>query len=149
MKTTTDIAKKKLIREFIRKHTLAVISTVTDQNTPEAAVIEFGDTDTLELIFDTFSTYRKYNNLQHNTHVAFVIGWDENITVQYEGKAYELVGEEQKTYKQIYFAKNPKAKKWEKKPEIRYFKVIPQWIRYSNLNVDPWEIHEVTFRGVA
>lgn len=136
-------AIKKLIRDFIGKHEIAVISTVTPEGNPEAAVIEFGDTDELELIFDTLTTYRKYKNLQHNNQVAFVIGWDEDITVQYEGETHELFGEEQEKYKQIYFQKNPKARKWEQKQETRYFKVIPRWIRYSNLNTNPWEIYEI------
>lgn len=136
---------KKLIRELLRRHKLAVISTVTKDGSPEAAVIEFGETDDLKLVFDTFVTYRKYKNLQHNKRTAFVIGWDENITVQYEGDAYELSGEELERYKQLYFKKNPKAQKWESRPEIRYFKVTPRWIRHSNLNVNPWEIQEVDF----
>jgi len=134
---------KELIRNFIKRHKVAVMSTVTKEGNPEAAALEFGDTDDLELIFDTIVTYRKYKNLEENNRVAFVIGWDENITVQYEGEAHELSGEEEVKYKQLYFQKNPKAKKWEKNPEIRYFKVIPKWIRYSNLNVNPWEIHEI------
>ena len=134
---------KNLIRNFIHKQIIAVISTITPEGRPEAAVIEFGDTSELELVFDTFVTYRKYKNLKRNKWVAFVIGWDRNITVQYEGKANELFAEEQEKYKQIYFEKNPKARKWEKRAEIRYFKVIPRWIRYSDLNSDPWKIHEI------
>lgn len=136
---------RNLIRDFIQTHSIAVISTVAPEGGPEAAVIEFGETDNLELIFDTFTTYRKFKNLQTNNRVAFVIGWDENITVQYQGVAYELSGEELVKYKHLYFKKNPKAQRWESREEIRYFKVIPTWIRYSNLNVNPWEIHEINF----
>jgi pyridoxine/pyridoxamine 5'-phosphate oxidase len=136
---------KQLIRDFIDKQKLAVISTVTSQGNPEAAVIEFAETDDLELVFTTFSTYRKYKNLQHNKRVALVIGWDEKITVQYEGDAYELSKDEQEKYKEIYFMKNPKAKKWEERKEVRYFKVIPTWIRYSDLSVNPWKIQETSF----
>ena len=142
-----EIAIRKLIRGFIQKQKIAVISTVTPEGNPEAAVIEFGDTDNLELVFDTFNTYRKFTNLKQNNHVAFVIGWDENITIQYEGEAQELFGEEVVKYKQLYFKKNSKAQKWEQKPEIRYFKVIPRWIRYSNLNINPWEIHEINLES--
>lgn len=140
-------AIKKLISGFIQRHFIAVISTVTGGGVPEAAVIEFGNTENLELIFDTFSTYRKYRNLKKNSRVAFVIGWDENITVQYEGEANELSGEELKRYKELYFRKNPKARKWETRPDVRYFKVRPSWIRYSDLNVNPWNIYEMNFPG--
>lgn len=141
--------KKSLILDFVKKHTLAVISTVSAEGLPEAAVIEYGETDNLELIFDTFDTSRKYKNLQKNNKAAIVIGWDENITVQYEGEVFEMSGEEIGKYKEAYFVKNPHAKKWENHEEIKYFKVIPRWIRYSDLNklvhdqVPPWEFFEI------
>jgi len=134
---------KKLIFNFIRKHKIAAISTISKEGGPCGAIVGFGETSELELIFETFSTYRKYANIQFNNRVAFVIGWEENITVQYEGEAYELNGIEAEKYKEIYWEKNPKARRWSTKPEIRFFKVIPKWIRYSDLNVNPWKIYEV------
>lgn len=136
---------KQLILGFVKKEKLAVLSTVTKNNLPEAAVIEFGEKDNLELIFDTLETNRKYKNLGSNKNVAFVIGWDEDITVQYEGEARELFGEELQEYKEEYFKKNPHAKKWENVPGIKYFKVTPKWVRYSNVSKHPWEIHEISF----
>lgn len=137
--------RKQFILAFIKKHKLAVISTVNKNNNPESAVIEFGQTDSLELIFDTFSSYRKYKNIQHKPRVSFVIGWDEDITVQYEGTAVELKGEKSKTYKKIFLKKHPDAKKWENFKQTRYFKVTPTWIRYSDLRKYPWDVVEVRF----
>lgn len=134
---------KKTIFEFIKNHSLAVISTVNSQNEPESAVLEFGETENLELIFDTKSTSRKYKNLKTNQNASFVIGWDENITIQYEGAAEELTTENQNAYREIYWLKNPDAKRWSANPEIVYFKVTPKWIRYSDLNKKPWDIFEL------
>ncbi len=72
--TEKDI--KQLVLDFIRKQKLAVISTVGNKGIPESAVLEFGETEKLELVFDTFTTSRKYKNLQTNKNVSFVIGWD-------------------------------------------------------------------------
>ena len=135
---------KQIIFDFIKKQKLAVISTVGVDNKPESAVLEFGETEELELIFDTFTSSRKYKNLQTNKNVSFVIGWDEDITVQYEGVAEEIRGEDAKKYKQAYWDKNPKAKRWELREGIVYFKATPKWIRYSDLNKDPWDIFEVS-----
>lgn len=137
--------KNKFIFDFIKRHQIAAISTISVEKKPEAAVIEFGETDDLELIFDAFENSRKVQNIKKNNNVAFVIGWDKDITVQYEGKAFELDGSELDRYKKIYIAKNPKVKKWEKIPGIKFFKVVPTWLRYSDLNKDPWEVFEVTF----
>lgn len=137
--------QKKFILDFIKGQKLAVLSTVNSNSGSQSAVLEFGETDDLEIIFDTFSSARKYKNIKQNNKVSLVIGWDENITVQYEGKAEELLGEEKEKYKKKYFEKNPQAKRWAEKPGMTYFKVSPTWIRYSDLNKHPWEIHEITF----
>ncbi len=92
---------KKLILDFIKKQKLAVISTITPKNTPQSAVLEFGETNNLEIIIDMFTSSRKYKNLQTNPNVSLVIGWDENITVQYEGVAQELIGDKAIEYKNV------------------------------------------------
>jgi len=137
--------KKKIILDFIKKLDLMVISTATLDGVPEAAVVEFGETSSLEIIFDTLKSSRKYKNLKQNNKVAIVIGWNENITVQYEGEAHELFGDELEEVKKLYFAKNARAKRWGNVPDLTYFKVNPKWIRYSDLNTDPWKVFEVTF----
>lgn len=135
---------KGFILEFIKRQKLAVISTVSIDNKPESAVLEFGQTNELELIFETFTSSRKYKNLLTNQHVSFVIGWDENMTVQYEGVAEELNSDNALPYKQIYWEKNPHAKRWASREGIVYFKVKPTWIRFSDLNKHPWDISEIT-----
>lgn len=139
------MSKKKIILDFVKRHAIGVVSTVTPNNTPEAAVVEFGETDNFEIIFDTLYNSRKYKNLQKNNNVAFVIGWDEDITVQYEGRAHELSGDDLTKYKEIFFKKLPHARKWEKVKGIKFFKVVPKWIRYSDLRKHPWEVFEVKF----
>jgi general stress protein 26 len=137
--------QKQIILDFLKKHILAVLSTTTKDHNPQSAVLEFGETPKLEIIFDTLRTSRKYKNLQTNKNVSLVIGWDENITIQYEGVAQELTGNELTKYRDLYLIKNPKAKKWALDPNIAYFKISPKWIRHSNLNQHPWEIFEINF----
>ena len=124
---------KQHILDFIQKHKLAVLSTVTPENTPESAVVHFVITAHFEIIFNTFSTYRKYKNINQNKNVSLVIGWDEGITVQYEGKAQEVHGKEMVQYKEMFKQRHPASEKWDNSLETRYFKVIPTWIRYSDV----------------
>jgi hypothetical protein len=73
--------------------------------------------------------------------VSLVIGWEDERTVQYEGNATLLQdGPELERLKAAYFKKTPAARKWEGAEGNVYFKVEPGWIRFTDLNTDPWTI---------
>jgi general stress protein 26 len=136
--------KKRKILDVMSKHKLAVISTVAF-NKPEAALIGFNHTADLQLMFGTFISFRKYNNIKNNPHVAFVIGWQDSITVQYEGKAEELKDAELAEYKEKYLEKFPNARKYINNSEERFFKVTPTWLRYTDLSGPTEEVIEIKF----
>ena len=138
--------KKTQILEFIQQNRLAVVSTIDSiESKPEAALVAYSETENLELIFATFSDARKYENLQKNQKVALVIGgWDEDITVQYEGVAIELEGADVEEYRKIHLAKNPESEGYAYDEKQRYFKITPTWIRYSDLTKEPPEIFEIS-----
>lgn len=132
------MTKQELIA-YINARQFTVISTFGDEY-PESACIEFGN-DGLTLIFDTNRASRKFKNIQKSPKVSFVIGWEDERTVQYEGIATLLEeGEELERLKQAYFKKSPDAQKWERTDGNAYFKVEPAWIRYTDLNTTPWDI---------
>ena len=138
--------KKRKILDFIKTKNLAVMSTVSPDGLPEAAVIGISEMDDLLLIFGTFNTYRKYTNLKNNPKVAFVIGWDD-ITVQYEGVAEELIGGRKNTAKSIHLKKLPTSKKFSELKEQCYFLVKPTWIKYTDYSKNSiyGEFFEVNF----
>jgi hypothetical protein len=128
---------------FLRKHRLAVLSTVSPSGDPEAAVVGVAFTDQLEIVFDTLDSTRKTVNLRSHPPIAFVIGWDREITVQYEGVADEPHGAELDRLKQAYFAVYPDGRDHQKWPGITYFRTRPVWARYSDFNA-PSRIVEFT-----
>ena len=138
---------KDLIYQFIAEQKLGVVSTVNAGNKPEAAVVGIAVSEELEIVFDTVKSSRKYQNILHNANVALVIGWDEEITVQYEGIAEVLGGDsEADRLREIYYRTYPdgreRAATW---PGLIHIKVIPKWIRYSNFN-EPLLIEEMNFK---
>lgn len=135
------------ILDFIKSQRLTVISTVdTDNNKPEAACIAFAEKDNLDLIFGTSNKSRKYQNLQTNQNVSFVIGWtDEFGTVQYEGVATELLGDEAQEHGVILANKNENARMFLTREDQRYFLVRPTWIRFVDKSRKPEEKIEVRF----
>ena len=132
---------------FILKHKFAVISTVTEDQRPESALIGIGVTPELAIIFDTVSTTRKYQNLIKNPSVALVIGWNNEQTIQFEGIARIPSENELDELLSVYFEAFPYGKdrkeNWE---DIAYFCVEPKWIHYSDFNL-PQKIEETIFNS--
>ncbi len=97
------------VYQFMRSERLGVLATVSEEARPEAALMGYAVTPQLEIIFDTVKTSRKYPNLKKNPQVAWVIGCATEVTVQYEGVAEELDGEELAKFKKTYFAAFPEG----------------------------------------
>jgi general stress protein 26 len=117
---------------FLRAQKWAVEASVSPSGAPQAAVIGVAVTEDLELVFDTLSDTRKAQNLRANPRVAFVIGWDDGQTVQYEGVVDVPSGETLARLKEVYLAKFPDGVERESWPGITYFRARPTWIRYSD-----------------
>jgi general stress protein 26 len=130
---------------FIDKHRFGVLATISPSGEPQAAVVGIAVTPDLELIFDTVKTSRKYQNLAAYPAIAFVIGGDEEITVQYEGDASEIQSATHQKYFDTYFKKWSECRDHLKWPAIVHFKVRPKWIRYSDFNKHSFEISESKF----
>ena len=114
-----------------------VVSTVSESGAPEAALMGFALTQAKEIVFDTLSTSRKAVNLARNPAAALVIGWDDNISLQIEGRARRPVGEDLASTKAAYFREWPDGRARENWPNIAYVVVQPKWIRYSNYSGAP------------
>ena len=132
------------VYQYLSKQRLAVISSVSESGSPESALIGVGVTPGLEIVFDTLDSSRKYKNIIQNPNVSLVIGWDNEISVQYEGIA-TLLTDADEYYKEVYYDAYPdgreRALTWR---GLVQFKVSPKWIRYSNFN-EPVVIEEITF----
>jgi len=132
---------------FVGQRRLGVISTVHASGAPEAALVGFGFDAAIGIVFDTSSTSRKAVNLRARPAAAFVVGWEEETTVQIEGFACEPVGDVLQRAKAVYFAAWPDGRDREAWPDITYFILRPNWVRYScfrgvpivtEIEVGPW-----------
>ena len=133
------------VYQFMRSERLGVLATVSEEGRPEAALMGFAVTPQLEIIFDTVKTSRKYPNLKKNPQVAWVIGCATEVTLQYEGVAEELEGEELAKFKKTYFASFPEGPARESWPGITYFVVRPKWVRYCDYDPVKRRIEEMKF----
>jgi general stress protein 26 len=120
---------------FLRRHRLAVQSTVSASGWPESAVVGFAVSDRFEIIFDTLDSTRKLANIRHDPRIALVIGWDDEQTIQLEGVADEPEGQDLARLKSVYFEVYPDGVDRQQWKGISYVRVRPRWIRYSDFRV--------------
>lgn len=121
---------------FLRAQPWTVQASVSAEYAPQAAVVGVAVTEALELVFDTLGDTRKAVNLRANPRIAFVFGWDDAQTVQYEGVADEPQGEALAALQAVYFARFPDGPARLAWPGLTYFRVRPTWIRYTDFRGD-------------
>ncbi len=135
--------KRQKLLEFLRAHKLVVQASTTPARAPQAAVVGYGVSDALELVFDTLSTTRKFANLRANPRIALVVGWDQ-ITAQLDGIADFPTGDELERVKELYFSAYPDGRERLAWPGITHVRVRPTWARYSDFGQEPPEIWELS-----
>jgi general stress protein 26 len=140
------IMTKDFLYNFIRMHAFGVFSTVSPDHKSESAVVGIVVTPDLKIFFDTLSDSRKYQNILANPNISFVIGWDHEQTIQYEGIAGIPGEEELDELLSIYFESFPdgveRKQMWK---NIAYICVKPKWIRYSDFREATARIEELVF----
>jgi hypothetical protein len=129
--------------DFMTSQSLGVVSYLSSSSTPQSALVAFAVNADLEIVFDTVKSSRKYPSLTARPACAFVIGWQGETTVQYEGIAQELTGADLNKYQKVYFdrfADAPERQSW---PGIVYFVVRPKWVRFCDYDQRPPRIEEL------
>ena len=139
--TGTD-AERQTALAFVTGQRLAVLSTVSPENGSQSALMGIAVTPEFEIVFDTVQSSRKYWNLRANPRVSLVIGCTSEVTVQFEGIAEELAGEELQQYLPIYFAAFPDGPERQNWRGLTYFVVRPTWVRYCDYGARPPAIRE-------
>ena len=144
---TAKMSKTEILK-FIRTHTLAVQSSISQGGGPQSAVVGFVINDDFHIFFDTVVSSRKVDNLRANPAIAFVIGGlinGDERSVQYEGIADEPEGVELESLKELYFASFPDGRERQNWEGLIYIRAKPIWIRYSDFNKNPAEIIEYNY----
>lgn len=141
----TEEQKTRILNLLDANH-LGVLATNSDSGFPASAVVTISHTDDLSILFGSFDTTRKNTNIKKNSSVSIVVGWDmiERKTMQIEGQAVLVTGEERERVENIHCAKNENFNSRRDNLHQEYFKIVPHWIRYSDLSVKPTEVWEVT-----
>jgi len=114
---------------FMSQQRYGVISSLGPDGAPQSALVGIAITPACEIVFDTVKSSRKYPNLTARPACSVVLDRSGEKTVQFEGLAFEPVGDELRRYQEIYFSvwtDGPSRLAW---PGIVHLVVRPRWIR--------------------
>ena len=131
--------------DFVRARGLGVIASSGPDGSPQAALVGIAATDHGELVFDCSRDSRKYANIERDPSIALVVGWDDEVTVQIEGRGDVLSGVDLERCKAAYFEQYPDGQDRADSPEIAHIRVTPRWLRYSDYRPDTFGSSETDF----
>jgi general stress protein 26 len=126
--------------EFVRVARFAVVATTNTRNQPEAALVEVAATESGELVFDTKSEARKVENLVRSPRVAVVVGWEDGVSLQVEGRADVLAGTDRVSYGQVFESQFPGSRALD--DDFALIRVVPDWLRYYDARPDSFRVTE-------
>jgi pyridoxine/pyridoxamine 5'-phosphate oxidase len=134
---------------FINQQRYGVVSSTAINGAPQSALVGIAATASLEIVFDTVTSSRKYRNLVQRPVCSLVVGWSGEQTLQLEGIAHEPQGESLKYLQDVYFALWPECREHLSWPGIAYFVIHPEWLRYTDYSQEPVLIQEVVKQTLA
>jgi len=123
--------EREFIYRFMSAQRYAVLSSVSPEGHPQAALIGIAVNAGLDIIFDTDLDSRKCRNLLEQERVALVAGWSDEKTMQIEGKA-RLLDHRDDALKETYFNAFPEGRARSLRPGVVHFCIRPHWFRYSD-----------------
>lgn len=137
------------ILDFLKTQSpaLCVMSTANPEGKPQSAVLAYAVHDDLSIVISTHSNSRKWQNLQSNSKVAIVFGWDfTKPNIQYEGTAtlIDNTHGEHNAQEQFFYSQRPETEKFKNETTV-YAVIKPTWVRLTDLSQHPAKVEEKTF----
>ena len=123
---------------------LCVLATASQDAHPWCAVLGYAITDDLKFILSTHKGSKKYRNIQQNSQVSLLVGWEfKGLYIQCEGKVESIEGGDAfKESEEFFVGQNPHAAKFKSDSTI-FLKVTPKFMRVTNFDITPPQIEEI------
>jgi PPOX class probable F420-dependent enzyme len=130
---------------FVRERTLAVVATLGPDGFPQAALVGMAATERGELVFDASASSRKVANIRRDPRIAAVVGWEDEVTMQVEGRADVPQGADRDRCLEAYFLTFPGGRERARSADITHIRVVPGWLRYSDFRPRTRGSQEIRF----
>ncbi len=126
---------------FARANPLGVVATVAPDGAPEAALIDLITLDNGTVTFLAHRAARKLVNLATEGRVAVVIGTGGPVTIQIEGHARVVEGEEREVWAKRTTDVQPGSPV--DREDFALIVISPVWLRYYDGSTRPPAIEEM------
>jgi pyridoxine/pyridoxamine 5'-phosphate oxidase len=128
---------------FVLRRKQAVLATRGPDGAPQASSVSVAVTDQAEIVFDVSIHSREYQNIVAFPQVAMVIGGDEEVTVQCEGAADLLTGEDRDRCLRTYFQQHPNGRERALRPYIAHVRIRPRLLRLADFRTESFGVQEI------
>jgi pyridoxine/pyridoxamine 5'-phosphate oxidase len=117
---------------FVRRRGQAVVATRGPDGAPQVTSVGIAVTAEAEFVFELSIHSREHQNIRAFPLVGMVIGGDEEVTLQFEGSAERLDGDERDRCLRAYFQQHPLGRDRSQASYITYVRVRPGILRLSD-----------------
>lgn len=132
---------------FVRRRGRAVLATRGPDGAPQAIPVELAVTDEAEFVLDTSRGSDPLRNMIAFPLVALVIGGDEEMTIQCEGTADVLAGDDRDRCLRAYFQQHPARRERALDPDVTHVRVRPRSVRLSDYRPESYGVQDVRVTG--
>ena len=114
--------------DYLKASKYMSLATASLDGKPEVATVEYivdGD----NIIINTDTRYRKYQNVIANQQVACVVTTDHDQTLQFDGTIHQLTDVAAEAARLLLLAADPSFIDYFTVKYTRFFKITPTWLR--------------------
>ncbi len=129
--------EEQTVKDYFQAQELAVVTTLNTAGLPQSALVGVSKHDKYKLVFATQEHTRKFQNLLDNSVMTVVVGLAMPATIQMEGEAKILRGDERAKYEPEHLIQRPGSKSFSNLPGLHYILFTPKWLRYTDITQKP------------
>lgn len=129
--------------DYVRMQRDGVVATVGPDGAPQAAYLSLAATDRGELVFDARPESRKVANLHRDARIAVVVGGRDGTTLQCEGVADVLDGDDLVRCSAAYVDAFPEFAASVRSGDVVVIRVRLGWARFGDFRGGAPDVREV------
>lgn len=128
------------VTDYLSSQRVGCLAVAGPDGRVYGSTVHFASTEVGKLFIQIGTDSRKYQAVKNGPcSASFTVGFSEEEwkTLQLDGELRQIEPEQDKEFQEVYYRKNPQAKKY-RGDDTAYLLFTPSWWRYSDFSVgDP------------